>query len=45
LLSFLDGSISYDYAVELSMRDTRNYAKRQMTWFRHNYIPQITIKL
>ena len=45
LLSFLDGSISYDYAVELSMRDTRNYAKRQMTWLRHNYIPQITIKL
>ena len=45
LLSFLDGSISYDYAVELSMRDTRNYAKRQMTWFRHNYIPKITIKL
>ena len=44
LLSFLDGSISYDYAVELSMRDTRNYAKRQMTWFRHNYIPKITIK-
>ena len=44
-LSFLDGSISYDYAVELSMRDTRNYAKRQMTWLRHNYIPQITIKL
>lgn len=45
LLSFLDGSISYDYAVELSMRDTRNYAKRQMTWFRHNYIPKIIIKL
>ena len=44
LLSFLDGSISYEYAVELSMRDTRNYAKRQMTWFRHNYIPKMTIK-
>ena len=45
LLSFLDGSISYENAVELSMRDTRNYAKRQMTWFRHNYIPNKTINV
>ena len=45
LLSFLDGSISYEYAVELSIRDTKNYVKRQITWFRNNYIPKKTINL
>ena len=45
MLSFLDGLISYESAIELSMRDTRNYAKRQMSWFRHNYIPDNIINM
>lgn len=34
MLSFLDGEISYERAVELIKRDTRRFAKRQLTWFR-----------
>jgi tRNA dimethylallyltransferase len=30
----LNGTMSRDEAVELTQRDTRRYAKRQMTWFR-----------
>ncbi len=35
ILSYLDGEISLDEAARLIRRDTRHYAKRQMTWFRH----------
>jgi tRNA dimethylallyltransferase len=31
---FIDGELSFDEAVELMKRDTRRYAKRQLTWFR-----------
>ncbi len=31
---YLDGEYSYDEAVRLLNRDTRRFAKRQMTWFR-----------
>ena len=31
---FLDGDISLDEAVELIKRDTKRFAKRQMTWLR-----------
>lgn len=34
IFDYLDGSISLDRAVELIQRNTRHYAKRQMTWFR-----------
>ena len=45
LLSYLDGQLNYEDAVRFSMRDTRNYAKRQLTWFKHNYIPKKIINL
>ena len=32
-----------DRAIYLAQRDSRHYAKRQMTWIRNNYIPQITV--
>ena len=38
LLSYLDNKISFEEAVRLSKRYKR-YAKRQITWFMHNYIP------
>ena len=34
ILSFLDGSYSYDEAVYVLKRDTRHFAKRQITWFK-----------
>jgi tRNA dimethylallyltransferase len=34
IISYLDGEVSLDKAVELIKRNTRRYAKRQMTWFR-----------
>ena len=36
LISYINGKISYDEAVELLKKNTRNYAKRQLTWFRRN---------
>jgi tRNA dimethylallyltransferase len=33
---FLDGRTSYDAMVEEIKRNTRRYAKRQLTWFRHD---------
>ena len=34
ILAYLDGDISLDEAVYLLKRDTRHFAKRQLTWFR-----------
>lgn len=34
LLSYLEGEISLEEAVYLIKRDTRHFAKRQLTWFR-----------
>jgi tRNA dimethylallyltransferase len=33
LLDYIDNKISYENAVELIKRNTRRYAKRQLTWF------------
>lgn len=34
LFAYLDGEISLEEAVEKIKQDTRNFAKRQLTWFR-----------
>jgi tRNA dimethylallyltransferase len=34
IISFLEGSISKEECLSLLIQDTRQYAKRQMTWFR-----------
>ena len=36
LFDYFDGSISKGEAVELIKRNSRRYAKRQMTWFRRD---------
>ncbi len=36
LKPYLDGDISLDEAVDNLKRETRHYAKRQLTWFRRN---------
>ena len=38
------GEIPLAEALELGQRESRRYAKRQGTWFRHQIIPQITIE-
>ena len=35
LFEYLDGTNSLDEAIDLIKQHTRNYAKRQLTWFRH----------
>ena len=36
MIQYFNDEISYDRAVELIKRDTRHFAKRQLTWFRHD---------
>jgi len=35
LIDYLEGKINLDAAIERAQQKTRNYAKRQMTWFRN----------
>ena len=34
ILAYLDGEYPLDEAVRILKRDTRHFAKRQLTWFR-----------
>ena len=34
IMAWLEGEISYEEAVNILKRDTRHFAKRQLTWFR-----------
>ena len=36
LFDYFDGTITKEEAVELIKRNSRRYAKRQMTWFRRD---------
>ena len=36
LMAYLRGAMTYDDAVSKAQQNTRNYAKRQMTWLRHS---------
>jgi tRNA dimethylallyltransferase len=42
LMAHLDGHLSLDVAIEQAVAETRRYAKRQMTWFRHQ-MPDWTV--
>ena len=35
LIKFLQGELDIETAIQLSQKDTRNYAKRQITWFKN----------
>lgn len=39
VIAYLDAEISLDAATQLIQRDTRHYAKRQLTWNRSHYDP------
>ncbi len=45
LLQYLDGVVSFKQAINLAKRDTRRYAKRQVTWFRNSFDPDVEINL
>ena len=34
IIKYLDGEYTLDEAIEIIKRDSRRYAKRQLTWFR-----------
>ena len=34
MLDYLEGRLTFEQAAELLKRDTRRFAKRQLTWFR-----------
>ena len=36
IISYLDGVLSFNEAIERLKQNTRRYAKRQLTWFRRN---------
>jgi tRNA dimethylallyltransferase len=40
LFEYFDGNCTFEEAVELVKRNSRRYAKRQLTWFRRD--PQTT---
>ena len=41
LLRHLRGEVALDAAIALAQRATRRYAKRQLTWFRHQMTPDL----
>ena len=44
VVQYLEGLISYDACVDLIQKNTRHFAKRQITWYkRMPYIEWITI--
>ena len=44
LLRHLRGEIPLDEAIAAAQRATRRYAKRQMTWFRHQMTPDLVLE-
>ncbi|MGB1036976.1 MAG: hypothetical protein ACPGYQ_07105, partial [Candidatus Puniceispirillales bacterium] len=42
-LDMLNGLIDADTAIQLAQRDSRRYAKRQFTWFDHQYDADLVI--
>ncbi len=36
VISYLDGDIDFDEMVDLIKKNSRHYAKRQLTWFRRD---------
>ncbi len=43
LIRFIDGEITLEEAHQLAERDTRRFARRQMTWFRNQLTPTLSL--
>ena len=44
LFRYFKGELSLEMARQIGIDHTRQYAKRQMTWFRHQLIPDLAIE-
>jgi tRNA dimethylallyltransferase len=44
LIQYLKGEISLDEAIRVGQLNTRHYAKRQTTWFRHQFSPDLVVE-
>lgn len=44
LIRYLDGTMSLEEAVRAGQLNTRHYAKRQTTWFRHQFQPDLVVE-
>jgi tRNA dimethylallyltransferase len=42
LFDYLSGKVTLEKAVELIKRNTRHYAKRQLTWFKKYFVDENT---
>ena len=44
LIQYLKGEIPLEEAVRIGQLNTRHYAKRQTTWFRHQFSPDLVVE-
>jgi tRNA dimethylallyltransferase len=44
LLQYLKGEIRLEEAIRVGQLNTRHYAKRQTTWFRHQFSPDLVVE-
>jgi tRNA dimethylallyltransferase len=44
LIQYLEGKISRDEAIRIGQLNTRHYAKRQTTWFRHQFKADLVVE-
>ena len=44
LIDFMEGKIPLEEAIRIAQQDTRHYAKRQMTWFKHQITPDLLLE-
>lgn len=44
LIQYLKGEIALDEAIQAGQLNTRHYAKRQTTWFRHQFQPELVVE-
>lgn len=44
LIQYLKGEIGLDEAIRIGQLNTRHYAKRQTTWFRHQFSPDLVVE-
>ena len=43
-IEFLEAQKTFEEAIRQAQLDTRHYAKRQMTWFRHQIKPDLLLE-
>ena len=45
IIKYLENEISLEQAIDLIKKNTRNFAKRQLTWFKHQYKDAIELDI